>query len=295
MKCLVTGGAGFIGSHICEYLCTKGHEVVCIDNLVEGSLSNLQGWWRPDRCTFVHASVYEFDTILPFFEGVDLVFHNAASKCLVCRDDPKEDLMTNSRGAWCVFEASRLNHVKHVIYASTGSVNEGSPKSFYGVSKYSAENYLKAFQCYYSDFHYSILRYHHVYGTRQTTLGVIPNFILKVLNDQPVVIEGSGLQERRFTYVGDVVAANMAVIDGDHRVYNVISDYTLSIKDLAYKVYQVLAGTPNIQYVDGRPDDVMKFDKVQNDRIKDLGVGFNTVFDEKLREVIEWIRCEKSC
>ena len=286
-KTIITGGAGFIGSHLCKEL-HKTNEVICIDNLVEGKVDNIIELIGNYGFTFVEKSVYD-KSILPYFKGVDVVFHNAASKCLVCLDDPYEDLMTNSRGSWCVFEASRLMGVRKVVYASTGSVNDGNPKSFYGVTKYSAEKYLNAFKCYYPDFNYSILRYYHIYGTHQTLLGVIPTFITNILNNKPIIIQGTGEQERRFTYVGDVVKANQLVSTiKECSVYNVVSDFTISIKDLAYLIYDLMGRKPDIVHVEARPDDVMRFNDVSNDKLKELGMVFDNNFEDRLKEVIKW-------
>jgi nucleoside-diphosphate-sugar epimerase len=291
MKYLITGGAGFIGSHICETLCKQGHEIVCIDNLIGGTKDNLKDWWNPKTCTFVEESIYNYDKILPYFEGVDVVFHNAASKCLVCRDNPLEDLMTNSRGSWCVYEAARNMGVRKVVYASTGSVCDGKPKSFYGVTKYSAEAYLNAFNCYYPDFNYSIIRYFHVYGTRQSTIGVIPKFISNTLNNKPITIQGSGLQERRFTHVSDIVKANLLVAN-DVRAgfgpFNCVSDFKINIKSLAYKILDIMENPTLIKYESKRPDEVMNFDNISNDGLKMLGFEFMNDFDSGLRDTIKY-------
>jgi len=291
MKYLITGGAGFIGSHICETLCKQGHEIICIDNFINGNKDNLKDWWNPKTCTFVNESIYNYDKILPYFKDVDTVFHNAASKCLVCRNNPLEDLMTNSRGSWCVFEASRKMGVRKVIYASTGSVCNGNPKSFYGVTKYSAEAYLNAFKCYYPDFNYSIIRYFHVYGKRQSELGVIPKFTTNILNNIPIIIQGSGLQERRFTHVSDIVKANLLISENDStngKIFNCVSDFKINIKELAYKIYNIMKKQSLIKYEPQRPDEVMNFDDISNDELKKIGFEFMNDFDYGLRDTIEY-------
>jgi len=128
-----------------------------------------------------------------------------------------------------------------------------------------------------------------VYGTHQTLLGVIPTFISNILKGAPNVIQGTGEQERRFTFVADIVRVNELVSSTDTcEVYNVISDFTICIKDLAYMIYDLMRETPNIIYTEGRPDDVMKFDNVSNKKLKDLGMEFDNNFEDRLTEVIDW-------
>ncbi len=135
-KYLVTGAAGFIGSHVVEELVSQGKDVVCIDNLAAGSSNNFLPWWDEKLCTFREIDIGGNHTglLLPHFEGVDGVFHLAASKCTICRENPRRDLIVNAWGSFCVFEAAREVGAK-VVHVSTGSVNHGRPVSLYGVSK----------------------------------------------------------------------------------------------------------------------------------------------------------------
>jgi UDP-glucose 4-epimerase len=228
-KFVVTGGAGFIGSHIAEELLRQGKEVVIIDNMTTGKMKNVNllmdlnsnlvviykdvgGGIRPDD-----------------FKGVDVVFHNAAQKALLAPKSPMNDLRANAWGTFNVADCCVQAGVKKLIYASTGSVyGEGKedwrrpkatteqdtkqPISFYGVSKYAAELYLQVFSKIYQDFDHISLRYHHVYGPRQEMSpnlgGVIPVFINAVINKIPITIFGDGEQTRQFCYVKDVVEAN---------------------------------------------------------------------------------------
>jgi UDP-glucose 4-epimerase len=292
-KYLVTGGAGFIGSHICEEIVRQGKEVIVVDNLVAGKMKNLEDWWDPKLCTFVKTSIGNFENIRGFFEGVDIVFHNAASKCTVCRDNPLLDLLVNAWGSFNVFEAARVAGVKKVIHASTGSVNNCKPVSFYGVSKLAGESYLNAFNDYYPEFNYTVLRYHHVYGPRQESSdvgGVIPIFIRNVYNDEPTVVFGSGSQVRHFTSVKDVVAANFFVANNssaDRRVFNVLSGVCISIKDLAYKIHEVMDREPNVVFGPRKLGDIDLFTATSNELIT-LGFDFQDNFEVYLRETVDW-------
>lgn len=301
-KYLITGGAGFIGSHICEELVKQGKEIVVIDNLRTGILENIKPFWLLKQCKFVKADISNYEAISHHFKGVDVVFHNAASKCTVCRKDPYVDLMTNAWGSLNVFKAAQEHGVKKVIHASTGSVNNNKPKSFYGVSKMTAEKYLEVMKEYYPDSNYTILRYYHVYGTRQDDSdngGVIPIFIRRIWENKPVIIYGDGEQERHFTSVKDVVKANFAVSENDDFKYNhinIVSDVKITIRKLSWMIH-FLMERPNerIEYAPAKQGDIKKFNFVKyflnqepNIEVFPLGFQYNNDLRGELGKVIEW-------
>jgi nucleoside-diphosphate-sugar epimerase len=291
-KYLVTGGAGFIGSHICEEVLNQGKQVVCVDNLVAGKHQNIQFFANPNF-TFIKKDIV--DLSVEEFKGVDVVFNNAASKCTVCRDDPKKDLLVNAWGAWNVFHCARESNVKKVVHASTGSVLNGKPKSFYGVSKLAGEAYLRAFKDYWGDFNYTVLRYYHVFGSRQESSdkgGVIPIFIRRLLQDQPLVIFGDGKQVRHFTSVKDVVNANFLVAENagaNCEDYEVLSNVTITILDLAHLLQKLLDVKTEIQFQPRRLGDIEKFN-VNNEKLMALGFQFNPNFEEELLETAKWYK-----
>lgn len=296
-KFLVTGGAGFIGSHICEELVKQGKEVIIIDNFVNGKRENLEGWWNPNLCTLVTHSVTDSE-IEKYFAAVDVVFHNAASKCTVCMDNPYLDLSVNAWGTFNVFDCARKAGVRKVVHASTGSVNNGKPVSYYGVSKMAGEAYTRAFRDYYTGFKYTVLRYHHVYGTRQDYRdkgGVIPIFIRNVLFDEPIKITGDGKQVRHFTSVKDVVRANFFVANNestDYKMFNLLSDNSTSIFELAHIIWDEMhcsSSNPPIEFLPRRPGEI-DFFSVTSDKLKSLGFDFKYDFRMYLQEVIEWYR-----
>ncbi|MEO5360113.1 MAG: SDR family NAD(P)-dependent oxidoreductase [Nitrospirota bacterium] len=305
-SCLVTGGAGFIGSHICEEALAQGKRVVCVDNMVGGKRDNIEPFKNNPNFTFVMADITNSDTLERCFEGIDVVFHNAASKCTVCRDNPKLDLLVNSWGSWNVFEACRKAGVKKVIHASTGSVygeakyfpqdeeHPYAPRSFYGVSKMAGENYLAAFKEYYPDFRYSVIRYFHVYGPRQESAdwgGVIPIFIRRAYEGLPLIIYGDGSQQRSFTYVKDDVSANFVLANtgiSDGESYNSASGIKVTILELARMVLKLMKRDDlEVQFKDWRAGDIKIFD-VNNTKIKELGVSFEINFEKGLQAAIDW-------
>lgn len=245
MKALVTGGAGFIGSHICERLIKDGHNVICYDNLITGKRENIEHLIGK-RFKFIDADVRDTKFLDDAMYGVDVVFNQMASKKTVCDKDPVEDCSINAGGTLNVLLSMKRNGVKKIVHASTGSVygeclhkitefTPTDPVSYYGVSKLAGEKYVAAF----ADLHgieYTILRYFHVYGERQDSSqygGVIPIFIDKLKRGEQVVVHGDGEQVRSFTYVKDVVDANMyAAAYMDNGIFNCASGLKISLNQL---------------------------------------------------------------
>lgn len=247
MKALVTGGAGFIGSHLCDALIKRGDEVICFDNLLTGRKENIEHLMGRKNFKFVLGDVLDREILDFHMGGVDVVFNQMAAKKSVCEKDPTVDCDINAKGTLNVLLSMVKNGVKKIVHASTGSVygevpnsitefTPTNPVSYYGVSKLAGEKYVAAF----GDLHgieYTILRYFHVYGERQDSSsygGVIPIFIRQALAGEPLTIHGDGEQVRSFTYVGDVVYANLyGALHMDNGIYNCASGLRISVNDLA--------------------------------------------------------------
>ena len=260
---LITGGCGFIGSHICEELVKQGIRVICMDNLVAGKMENTKGWWDSSLCTFAPADVSDLNAMIHWFAGVDVVFHNAASKCTVCYDDPKRDLMTNAWGTLNVCIAAHEAGVKKVIHASTGSASD--VKSYYGASKLMGESYVKSFKEYHPDFNYTILRYYHVYGPRQDASskgGVIPIFIRQCYTGKPITVFGDGEQVRHFTYVKDVVCANFNAIDCEfnNQTMLAVNPTPTTINQIANLIQGGMDRTVDVEHLPAKKGDILQFD-----------------------------------
>lgn len=307
-KALVTGGAGFIGSHIVEELVTMGVETISVDNYFAGKHENLEHLTRYDHFHEVKCDVTDFDGLKRLIPGVDVIFHQAASKKTICLNNPRMDLKINAEGTFNLLELSRDHGVKKFVHASTGSVYGEAryfpqdeahplfPTSYYGVSKLAGEKYVQAFGHLYG-LDTTVLRYFHVYGPRQESSevgGVVSIFTRLMLGGKPITIFGDGTQQRSFTYVKDVVQANIrAAMTPAARgeCYNCASGIKVTIKELADMVADIL-GVRNqkIVFGDWLPGDIKVFD-IDNRKIRSaLGLDFITDFRKGLGLTVEWAR-----
>lgn len=247
MRILVTGGAGFIGSHIVESLVRKGNEVIVYDNMSSGSHDNLSN--VSEKIKFIKGDITDFKSLDKVIRGIDVVSHQAAQleigKCL---DDPVYDLKTNTIGTLNVLKSAVKNNVKKIINASSACVYgqavqkpqpESHPKNpnwAYGVSKLAAEKYCSIFSNNH-DLPIISLRYGIVYGEREWFGRVLPIFIKRFLKDEPLVIFGKGDQIRDFVYVKDVVEAHDRCLGYDETdIFNVASGTPTTVAELAKMV-----------------------------------------------------------
>lgn len=305
-KIIVTGGAGFIGSHICEELVNHKAIVYCIDNFSAGKESNIKHLTNYDNFVLVRKDVCDSDKEMDeIFTGVECVFHNAASKKNVCLIDPQKDLRVNGGGTLNLLEYSIKHKIKKFVHASTGSVY-GEPKifpsdedhplapvSYYGVSKLAGERYVSVFNKLYG-LDTTILRYFHVYGPRQESNefgGVVSIFLRNIVENKSPIVFGSGDQVRSFTWVKDLVQANlMAAISpiASGKVYNAASGIRVTVNDLALNMLKILGKDSKlpVKYGDPLIGDIMNFD-VSNKKItSDLGISFNQDFWGTLKVAI---------
>jgi len=303
-KVLVTGGAGFIGSHLCDALVQAGADVTSVDSFIAGKAENLAHLAGKPNFRSVKKDIIERTGWDELFDGVSYVFNNAASKKNVCLVDPRLDLEVNGGGTLNMLELARKHGVKRFIHASTGSVygeptifpttesHPFAPVSYYGVSKLAGERYVHAFHHLYG-METVILRYFHVYGPRQESNefgGVVTIFLRNILENRPVVISGDGQQERSFTYVRDIVEANLRVATSPvapGKAYNVASGIKVSIQALAEFLAQVSGGKAQFTYGPPLIGDILRFD-VSNDLIvRDTGITFNTDFWGTLKSSLD--------
>ena len=257
MKAVVTGGAGFIGSNLAEELAKEQeNEVVVVDNLSTGRRENLQNLKNLKKCLFVEGSVTDLDLVRGVFKGCDFVFHQAAIPSVPRSvKDPLATNNVNTNGTLNVVVAARDCGVKKVVFASSSSVYGDTPElpkreemtpnplSPYAVTKLVGEYYCKVFEEVYGLKTVS-LRYFNVYGPRQDPhsdyAAVVPKFVKSVSENKPPVIFGDGEQTRDFTFVKDVVRANLlAAKSGATGVFNIASGRRVSINELAEKIIKI--------------------------------------------------------
>ncbi|MGM0904478.1 MAG: NAD-dependent epimerase/dehydratase family protein [Bacillota bacterium] len=244
MKVLVTGGLGFIGSHIVDRLIADGHEVVVVDNLVSGSRQNLH-----PQAKFYQMDIRDQKIETVFLtENPDCLIHQAAQVSVQkSMDDPLYDGSLNIIATINLLNACKKAGVKKLIYASTAAVYgvpedlpikedyKIRPLSFYGLSKATCEEYIQLY-CKMHEINFTILRYANVYGPRQSKdgeAGVITIFINQLMNKKPIYVYGDGKQTRDFIYVKDVAKANiLALTRANNQTINISSNIELSLNNL---------------------------------------------------------------
>jgi UDP-glucose 4-epimerase len=301
MKVLVTGGAGFIGSHIVDELVKNGYGVVVVDNLVTGNKNNIN-----PKVEFVEGDITNknLDEKINFQE-IDVVIHQAAQiNVRKSVENPIYDGDINVLGTLNILENMRKYDVKKIIYASSGGAVYGEPKhlpvdenhpiaplSPYGLSKYCGEEYIKLYNRLYG-IEYCILRYSNVYGERQDPrgeAGVISIFIDRILNNESPVIFGDGNQTRDFVYVGDVARANLMAFDWKNEIVNIGTGKETSVNEL----FKVIADELNYKdkpiYDKPREGEVRR---IYLDIKKAEKLGWKPEIDlkEGIKRVVGWMK-----
>lgn len=318
MKAVVTGGAGFIGSHVTEYLVNNDFEVVVIDNLSSGSLENISHVIKGGRVKLLIKDLKIFDDELKnAFSEADTVYHFAANpEVRISLTEPRTHFEENVLATFNVLESCRMNDVKEVIFASSSTVygdaqvfptpedHPTRPISVYGVSKLVSENLLTS----YSDI-YGLkaltLRFANIVGPRQTH-GVIVDFISKLRkNPGELEILGDGTQKKSYLHVKDLINGmhvaleHLRKLNTKYEVYNVGNVDWISVKEIADLVVEEMS-LSNVKYVfkpatrDGRGwlGDV-KFMLLDVKKLMSLGWRPELSSREALREAIRWILREK--
>jgi UDP-glucose 4-epimerase len=255
MKILVTGGAGFIGSHVVETYLEAGHDVVVVDDLSTGHRANV-----PPQAKFYQVDIRrpELDDVFAA-ERPQVVNHHAAQMSVrISVERPLFDADVNVLGSLRLLECARRHGVEQVIYISSGGAVYGEPVYLpcdenhpvdpicpYGVSKHVVEHYLHLYRVNYG-LRYLVLRYPNVYGPRQDPAGeagVVAIFAGQMLDGRPVTINGDGTQERDFVYVGDCARANLAALDpaAPTGIFNLGSGEGTSVLEI-YRQLQAITG-----------------------------------------------------
>jgi len=307
MKSLVTGGGGFIGSHLSRYLVERGDEVIVLDNFSTGKRENLEGV----DIRLIEGDIRDFACLSEALQGVDTVFHQAAL-CSVARsvEDPRSTHDVNTTGTLNVFEASRKAGVRRVVFASSSSVYGDSaslpkeetmptaPLSPYAISKLVGEHYAAL---YWRLFGLETvgLRYFNVFGPRQDPdseyAAVIPKFLHGILNQEEIRVHGDGLQSRDFTYVDNVVQANVAAAsstvgasDAAGQVLNIACGERWTLLELLKKLESSLQQDAAVVFAERRVGDVKHSQASIEKARRLLGYSPAVDFDEGIKRTVAW-------
>ena len=272
-RTVVTGGAGFIGSHLAEELASRGYYVVILDDLSTGRTENIEVLLQNKDVQFVQGSITNLPLLHKLFQGVESVFHQAAIPSVPRSiENPLLSHEVNVTGTLNVLLAARDNHIKKVIYASSSSVYGDTPtlpkredmppnpQSPYAVTKLAGEYYCRVFQEVYG-LSSVCLRYFNVYGPRQDPnsqyAAVIPIFISRVSQGEPPVIYGDGEQTRDFTFVRDAVEANILAAESEATgVFNTGRGEKISINQLAELIITLVGSNLKPVHSEPRPGNI---------------------------------------
>ena len=298
MQVLVTGGAGFIGSHVVEKLLGRGIQVYVYD------LPVVRHRMSPNDAVFIPGSILDLDSLRVAVGGMDAIYHLAAvADVKDVYEDPHYSEAVNVRGTMNVLEAARRAKSPRVIYGSTtwvyseadlDVVDEDTPlkppSHLYTATKLTSEYYCTSYDKLYGVAS-TILRYGIPYGPRARDGAVIPNFVSKALKGEPLTIAGDGSQFRQFVYVEDLAEGNVLALKpiAMHKTYNLDGAGKITIREIAEAVQRII-GNVEIQYVEGRPGDFRGKEGVSCRAKEELGWEPKVSFEEGLRRYIEWYK-----
>jgi len=303
MKALVTGGAGFIGSHIVDRLLKDGHEVIVLDDLSTGKRENLQ---QNEKLQFVEGDIRDFDTVAQCMQGIDWVFHKAAVASVPKTvNDPVGSSAVNYQGTLHVLEAARQNSVQRVVFASSAALYGDEPtlpkvESMLPVtlSPYAVDKLASEYACGMYSKLYGLetvsLRYFNVYGPRQDPSspysGVISIFADRLNTGTTPTIYGDGEQTRDFVFVTDVVEANMRALTQDvaiGQVINIATGNKVTLNELLNTFCEIKRVAFDAEYGEPRLGDIRESYANVDKAVNILGWNASVKLDQGLRALLE--------
>ena len=302
---LVTGGGGFIGSHLVERLLSDGHEVRVLDNFATGTRENLLEW--ADQVKLVEGDMRSYERVHTAVRGCELVLHQAALPSVPRSvQDPLTSSEVNITGTLNVLLAARDEGVHRVVFASSSSIYGANPElpkredllplpmSPYAVAKLAGEGYCRSFHEVFG-IETVALRYFNVFGPRQDPLSqyaaVIPNFITALLAGEQPVVYGDGEQSRDFTYVENVVEANLLAMSADGvagKLFNVAAGQRTTLNQLLDHLGALIGRDPGARYDLARPGDVRHSQADIGRARRELGYSPGISLEEGLRRTLAW-------
>ncbi len=306
---LVTGGAGFIGSHIVEELLKRGEKVRVLDNFSTGKRENIAPFLK--EIELIEGDIRESKIVKKAMKGVDYVLHQAAIPSVFRSiKDPITTNEVNVLGTLNILMAAKEARVKKVVYASSSSVYGDTPtlskredmKSFplspYALSKLAGEEYSKLFFSLYG-LETIILRYFNIFGPRQDPASqyaaVIPKFISSLLNGERPTIYGDGKQSRDFTYISNAVRANLlaATLKIKEGVFNIACGKRITVNELVKGLNGIMNMNIEPLYTDPRPGDVRHSQADISRAGKVLGYKVEVDFEEGLKQTVDWFHSQE--
>jgi UDP-glucose 4-epimerase len=305
MKVLVTGGAGFIGSNLVRALLERGDDVRVLDNFSTGSRRNLDGI----EVEIVEGELRSYERVHNAVRGTEIVFHlGALGSVPRSVQDPLTSGAVNVEGTLNVMLAARDEGIRRVVFASSSSIYGNQPElplresmapdpiSPYGVAKLAAERYCVSFSRVYHSFETVVLRYFNVFGPRQDPrsqyAAVVPLFITAIAAGEPVTIFDDGEQSRDFTYVDNVVAANLLAADAEGvsgRIFNISAGGPVTVNELAETIGRLLDKPVERLYLPPRPGDLRDSWANVDEGRRVLGFEPGTDLEEGLRRTAAFL------
>jgi nucleoside-diphosphate-sugar epimerase len=311
LKTLVTGGAGFIGSHIVQTLLEQGRQVRILDNFSTGKHENLEDSIQQfkDQLEVLEGDVREISAVDQAVRGVDVIFHEAAFVSVPqSMAEPQACFDVNITGTSMLFEAARQAGVRRAVIASSAAVYGESdalplleetplqPKSPYAVSKRVDEMYAELFTGSFG-FEVVALRYFNVYGPRQRPdsmyAAAVPIFARRLLDNKPVTIFGDGGQTRDLINVRDIVRANLVASEHPNaagKIFNICTGVETRLLDLLDVLYELLPDAPAHVHAAPRPGDIYRSVGSPQKAADDMGFRAQVSLVDGLKEVIDWMR-----
>jgi UDP-glucose 4-epimerase len=302
-RIVITGGAGFIGSNL-AYELAVNNDIVIIDDLSTGRIDNIEDLLTKKNVTFIQGSILDIELLNKTCRGADFVFHQAAVPSVSRSVSyPQVSHEANLTGTFNVLQIARKNRIKKVIYASSSSVYGDTPvlpktedmipnpQSPYAVTKLAGEYYCSVFHGVYN-LPTICLRYFNVYGPKQNPgsqySAVIPKFIASSLKEEPHVIFGDGEQTRDFTYIRDVITANILAAESNiSGIFNVGTGKRISINQLSEIINRITGGKEESIHKDPRPGDV-KHSLAEIDKARSFGYKPKYSIEAGIMETVRW-------
>jgi len=312
LRIIVTGGAGFIGSHLVDNLIEMDNHVIVYDNFDEyytGKEDNIQNHLRKTNFTLIKADILDYNTLHKTMNKVDVIFHLAAQAGVrYSLENPIKTNTINTNGTLNVLHAAKENKVKKVVFASSSSIygipqympidekHTTNPISIYGASKLAAEKYCQIYNDF-LDLPTIILRYHTVYGPRQRPDMAFYKWTQQLFNNKPPVVYGDGKQTRDFTYIDDIIDGTLKAIeidDAEGEIFNIGGGTKISIIN-ALKIILKLTNKEDINLIYETPKlgDVPHTHANISKAREILGYNPKVIFNEGISRFIKWFKLNK--